>query len=343
MCQDTLNATSNLETRLSAELSARVQELFTSIEAGHSMDQQLKAMEGTSATITERLRATDEWLSDSRNKLTAAETQEKIQLQKIAGLEGEVNALRNRPQESPLFALRLHDSEKQCVKQRDQLSMMQLQLDSAKGDLEAKSAENSRLGEVLQATETQFVEAQSRFKELTLEKIAMEGQAKLNEDGLRAELSQAMKKEISRCTRKSENEMQELRSRASTAEKALVTAKALETEKAIETEKTLVAQLRAEKSRADTDIETKMGSIVQLQAEKAQALEDVDKIAATLKNLKASAEDAWKELGRMIQVEQDLLHKNDEKEKELREIGAELRKLHESRSHRVSHLILLNY
>ncbi|KAL8807025.1 MAG: hypothetical protein Q9200_004841 [Gallowayella weberi] len=175
-------------------------------------------LQKSSGTISERLKATEESLAESRNRVIAAETQEKVQLHRAASLEAEVNALRSRPQENPLIALRLHDTEKECAKVNGQLSAYQLQLEDANNHLQAKTREYTELQSFHEAVKAELVEMQEKYNVISLEKTALEGQAVLNEDRARAEFSAICRNEISRNNDKALNEVHALKTAKHTAE-----------------------------------------------------------------------------------------------------------------------------
>ncbi|KAL8724508.1 MAG: hypothetical protein Q9166_007909 [cf. Caloplaca sp. 2 TL-2023] len=306
LCQESINATSLLENKLTSEFDTRFGKLVSSIETGRPLEQQIKDLREVKATIMERIKAAEEGLAESRHKVIAAETQEKFQLQKIAALEAEVSSLRNRPQESPLLAVRLHDKEKQCEQLDQQLSMYQLQLEDAKSKLETEYAEKSVLNESLQIAKADMEGLQAKFETITLEKVAVESQAVLNEDRLREELSDACKKEVSRNANKYLNEIQGLRHDLSMAEKRA------------EAGKTTISQLQAEKEEVVTNAEA--------------ARESLRKIQTSTSENSQMLEENRQENCRLKEAVEDMLHQQTENEKELHEKEKEILELREGLS-----------
>ncbi|KAL8684298.1 MAG: hypothetical protein Q9224_006455, partial [Gallowayella concinna] len=287
LCQDSINATSCLESRLTSEFSARVEELVSSVEARRSVDQQLKDLQNTSASISEKLRATEASLAESRNRVFAAETQEKVQLHKAASLEAEVNVLRNRPQESSLMALRLHDSEKQCARMNEQLSSYQLQLEDAKDYLKAKSEEYTILQSSLETVKAELVEVQAKYDVISLEKIALEGQAVLNEERVRAEFSAICKNEISRNNNKALNQIHALQTAKSTADE-----KARSAEASVSELTQLLTTSRSKESKSELDA----GVIRREQVEKDLRIQDLETDLEKLRKGRAQESQTTQEL-----------------------------------------------
>ncbi|KAL8765567.1 MAG: hypothetical protein Q9209_007398 [Squamulea sp. 1 TL-2023] len=229
ICQGSINTTSHLENRLASELESRFQRLMSSIEAGRPLEPQMQDLREIKATITERLRATEVELIESRHKLNAAEDQDKAHLQKIAALEAEVNTLRSQPQESLSMALHLHDSQKKCEKVSKELSAYQLQLEDARHRQEVKSAEKADLELLLEAAKAEVAGLQATVDNISLEKAAVEDQAKANEDRLKERFTKTCQDEIARTTNKFLNDVHRLRNaekdlKASRAETVLAEA-----------------------------------------------------------------------------------------------------------------------
>lgn len=247
------------------------------------------------ATVTERLRATETSLIDSRLRANAGEHREQQQLQKISALEAEVRSLRDHQNESPLQALRLHEEEKQSANLAKQLDVCQAQLKDAKTGLETKHAEATKLRNALEATKAGSVELQAQVEALTLEKAVVESQAIQNEERIRAELSEASKNEISRNANRFLNEIQSLRNQASAAEKKG------------EADRSMVEQLQAEKSAA-------LEHARQLEISASRLQEQVKASQATSSHLEA---DLDKTLDQKAELE-IVLHQTQEELRQLR-------------------------
>lgn len=275
---------------------------MSSIESGRPLEQQMLDLHKVKATSTERLEATELYLADSRHKLTAAEHQEKAQLQKVAALEAELTTLRNQPQESPLMALRLHDSEKQCKKLKQQLSASEVQLKDTKSDLATKCSEKADLEDSLQATRTEIVGLQTSIDAISLDKVAVEGQAKLNEDRLKEHFSTLLKDQTSMISDKFVNELHRLRN----VEKELNASKA---------------------------------EISLLEAIKEEALAKFDAAKRDSESRQTSHDDVSQMLQKCqrerAQLEQDIKgirHQDAEKSKQFQKMEAEIRQLREEAS-----------
>ncbi|KAL8801665.1 MAG: hypothetical protein Q9182_004302 [Xanthomendoza sp. 2 TL-2023] len=307
VCQDSINATSHYENRLMSEFSTRWEELVSSVGARCSIDQQLQDLQKTSGTISERLKATEESLAESRNRVIAAETQEKVQLHRAASFEAEVNALRSRPQENPLIALRLHDSEKECANMNGQLSAYQLQLEDANNHLQAKCQEYTVLQSSHEAVKAELVKMQEKYNVTSLEKTALEGQAVLNEDRVRAEFSAICRDEISRNNDKALNQVHALKAAKSTAEERAKIAEASVNELT-----QLLATSRNKESQSERDAE-----VIQLeQTKKDRRIQDLQ---TELEKLQKSREEE-------SQITQELRSRLSKAEAE----KTELQKRHET-------------
>ncbi|KAL8903652.1 MAG: hypothetical protein Q9171_007325 [Xanthocarpia ochracea] len=300
--KDTISATSRLEDRLVSEVDSRLQSIVSSIEAGRPLEQQLQNLQESNAKVTERLKATEADLADSRHKLTTAEKQEKEQLQKTAALEAEVKTLHAQPRESPLLALRLHDSEKQCEELNQQLSAYQLQLEATRSDLAAECLGKASLEDSLQTAKADIVGLQAKLEAISLEKVAVESQAKLNEDQLREDLSKSCNNEISRNKKKFVNEIHRLRN-------------------------------------VEKDLEASRAEIALLEGTKRDALAKLDTAMRDLESRQASASEVSQTLQRSLQersrLEKDLegmRNQDAEKSKQSQEMETEIRQMREGTS-----------
>ncbi|KAL8855476.1 MAG: hypothetical protein Q9178_007887 [Gyalolechia marmorata] len=300
--KDTISATSRLEDRIVSEVDSRLQSIVASIEAGQPLEQQLQDLQESNAKFTERLKATEADLADSRHKLTTAEKQEKEQLQKTAALEAEVKALHGQPRESPLLALRLHDSEKQCEELNQQLSAYQLQLEATRSDLAAECLGKASLEESLQTAKADIVGLQAKVEAISLEKVAVEGQAKLNEDKLREDLSKSCNNEISRNKKKFVNEIHRLRN-------------------------------------VEKDLEASRAEIALLEGTKGDVLAKLDTATRDLESRQASASEVSQMLQKSLQecsrLEKDLegiRNQDAEKSKHFQEMETEIRQMREGTS-----------
>ncbi|KAL8913136.1 MAG: hypothetical protein Q9172_007353 [Xanthocarpia lactea] len=293
--KETISATSRLEDRIVSEVDSRLQSIVSSIEAGRPLEQQLQDLQESNTKVTERLKATEADLADSRHKLTTAEKQEKEQLQKTAALEAEVKTLHAQPRESPLLALRLHDSEKQCEELNQQLSAYQLQLEATRSDLAAECLGKASLEESLQTAKADIVGLQAKVDAISLEKVAVEGQAKLNEDKLREDLSKSCNNEISRNKKKFVNEIHRLRN-------------------------------------VEKDLEASRAEIALLEGTKGDALAKLDTATRDLESRQASAsevsqllEKSLQECSRLEKDLEDMRNQDAEKSKHFQEMETEIR------------------
>ncbi|KAL8851899.1 MAG: hypothetical protein Q9221_003222 [Calogaya cf. arnoldii] len=299
ICRDNFDTTSAIGNKLLSEFGTRLQSLMSSIEAGRPLEQQMQDLCEAKATLAERLQATEVYVADSRRNLTAAEAQEKALLQKVAALEAELKTLRGQPQESTLMALRLHDSEKQCEKIDQQLSAYQVQLEDTKSDLASRYAEKADLEDSLQAARAEIAELQTKLDAVLFEKVAVEGESKLNEDRLKEHYSKICDDQVSRNTEKYVNEIHRLRN-------------------------------------VEKDLNASRAEISLLQATKAEALANLDTAKRELEMRNTSADDGLQILQKCqherAQLEQDLKcvrHQDSEKSKQLLQMETEIRQLRE--------------
>ncbi|KAL8993666.1 MAG: hypothetical protein Q9169_006177 [Polycauliona sp. 2 TL-2023] len=300
--QDHIESTSNLEDRLVSEFDFRLQSLSSDMKAGRPLEQQMHTLHQVKATITERLQATEVNLAESRQKLTVAENKDKAQLQKVAALEAEVKVLRAQPQESPLMALRLHESEKQCEELHRQASAYQVQLEDIKSDLASRCLEKSDLEDSLQATSAELAELRNTLHTVSLEKAAVDGQAKLNEDRLKQHFSTLCNDQISQNSDKFTKEIQRLRN-------------------------------------VEKDLNASRTKISLLEATKKEALAKLDTATQDLESSKISENDASKKLQQYekdkMRIEKEvgaMRHQDTEKSKHLQKIEIELGQLREQTS-----------
>ena len=300
--KDAISAASRLEDRIVSQVDSKLQSIVSSIEAGRPLEQQLQDLQESNAKVTERLKATEADLADSRHKLTTAEKQEKEQLQKTAALEAEVKTLHAQPRESPLLALRLHDSEKQCEELNQQLSAYQLQLEATRSDLAAECLGKASLEESLQTAKADIVGLQAKMEAISLEKVAVEGQAKLNEDQLREDLSKSCNNEISRNKKKFLNEIHRLRN-------------------------------------VEKDLEASRAEITFLEGTKRDALAKLDTATRDLESRQASASEVSQILQNSLQersrLEKDLegmRNQDAEKSKQFQEMETEICQMREGTS-----------
>ncbi|KAL8668822.1 MAG: hypothetical protein Q9168_006557 [Polycauliona sp. 1 TL-2023] len=211
LCHEHFTSTSHLEDRLVSEFESRLQSLVSTVKAGRPLEQQLQELHKVKATITERLQATEVQLTDSRHKSTAAEKQEKAQLQKAATLEAELKVLRAQAQEHKLTALSLHESEKQYEKLNAQAAAYQAQLEDIKSDQASRYLEKAGIEESLQAAMAETARLRSAVDKLASEKVSMENKAKLNEVRLREQYSTHCEAQISQNSEKFTKEIHRLR------------------------------------------------------------------------------------------------------------------------------------
>ncbi|KAL8786116.1 MAG: hypothetical protein Q9213_002982 [Squamulea squamosa] len=215
--------------KLDVSIKENADELMSLIEAGRPLESRVQDLHEIKATITERLRATEVDLIDSRHKLNAAKDQDKAHLQKVAALEAEVKTLRSQPQEPLSMALHLHESQKLCKKVSKELSDCQLQLGEARHHHEVKCAEKADLELLLEAAKAEVAGLQATMDNISLEKAAVEDQAKANEDRLKEKFTKICQDEIARNTNRFLNDAHRLRDaekdlKASRAETVLVEA-----------------------------------------------------------------------------------------------------------------------
>ena len=250
------------------------------------------------ATILERLQSTETHLADSRSKLTTSEREEKAQLQKVAALEAELKTLRTQLQESPLMALRLHDSEKQCQELNQQLSAYQLQLEDAKGDLASRGSEKVDLENSLRAARADIAELRATVDSISLEKSAIEGQAKLDKERLHDYHS----KQFSLKSADFRNEIHRLRN----------------VEKDLHASRAEIAMLEGAKNEALTKLELTTQELVAKQTSDDHASQTFQKCQ-----------------GENTQLQQDIeaiRHQEGERSKQCQKMEAEIRHLREGAS-----------
>ncbi|KAL8978348.1 MAG: hypothetical protein Q9205_006044 [Flavoplaca limonia] len=298
ICHDSLNNTSNLEGRIVSDIEAQIQKLTPSITASQPLEQQLQDLQKVKATILERLQATETHLADSRSKLTTSECEEKAQLQKVAALEAQLRTLSTQLQESPLMALRLHDSEKQCQELNQQLSAYQLRLEDAKSDIASRQSENADLEDSLQAARAEIAELRAAVDTVSLEKFAIEGQAKLDKERLHEYHS----KQFSLKSADFRNEIHRLRN----------------VEKDLHASRAEIAMLEGAKKEALAKIESTTQELVSKQTSDDQALQILQKCQRE-----------------NIQLQQDIeaiRHQDAEKSKQGQKMEAEIRQLREGAS-----------
>ncbi|KAL8893966.1 MAG: hypothetical protein Q9192_004747 [Flavoplaca navasiana] len=298
VCHDSLKTTSNLEGRIISDIEAQIQKLTSSIKASQPLEQQLQDLQKVKATILERLQATETHLADSRSKLTTSEREEKAQLQKVAALEAELKTLRTQLQESPLMALRLHDSEKQCQELNQQLSAYQLQLEDTKSDLASRGSEKADLENSLQAARTEIAELRATVDSVSLEKFAIEGQAKLDKERLHEYHS----KQFSLKSADFRNEIHRLRN----------------VEKDLHASRAEIGMLEAAKKEALAKLESTTQELVSKQTSGDQALQSLQKCQRE-----------------NIHLQQDIeamRHQEGERSKQCQKMEAEIRQLREGAS-----------
>ncbi|KAL9029476.1 MAG: hypothetical protein Q9180_007028, partial [Flavoplaca navasiana] len=278
-----------------------VQKLHNSIkDNGDSqlLEQQLQDLQTVKATILKRLHATETYLADIRSKLTTSEREEKAQLQKVAALEAELKTLRTQLQESPLMALRLHDSEKQCQELNQQLSAYQLQLEDAKGEMASRQSEKADLEDSLQAARAEIAELRAAVDTVSLEKFAIEGQAKLDKERLHEYHS----KQFSLKSADLRNEIHRLRN----------------VEKDLHASIAEIAMLEAAKKEALAKLESTTQELVSKQTSDDHALQILQECQRE-----------------NIQLQQDIeaiRHQDAEKSKQCQNMEAEIRQLREGAS-----------
>ncbi|KAL8701512.1 MAG: hypothetical protein Q9201_004870 [Fulgogasparrea decipioides] len=304
-CESSTGATAGLVSSLTSELDSQFQNFISIAEAGGPMREQLVDLREMKATAVERLRATESCLVDIRLQKNDLEKREELHLQKISVLETDVRSLRNQPLESPLQALRLHESEKECGKLHEQLATYQLQLEAAQIDLTRKCGETSELHELLEATKADLIKVWDQVEALALEKATIEGQAARDQERIRAEFSEASKSEISRNTHKFLNQLQTLQHSASLAKK----------------------ELEAERNTSR-----------QLQNEKSAALENANKLEISLSQSQQQLKASQITVSRLEKEIDETRHESVNKEKEFSRIQHELRDLRETEANKAQSL-----
>lgn len=295
-----MEAGAQLGGRLATQFDEQIQKVLSVIETGHLSQNQIVDLRETKAKIAEKLSATEKSLAESHLKATSLAIQEQLHLQKISALDAEVNMLRHRQRESPLLALRLHDSEKGCTVLKEQLATSQTQLDSTKARIEAKDQETLEFRDLLEATKAELHEQRSKAKQLSTEKAAVEAQAVLNEDAIRAAVSKASQDEITRRTDQLQDEIKGLQYEAS------VTAKAMQTEKS---------------------------KMKQLQVEKSAALENADRLESSVSDLRREAKTSQDTISRLKQGIEVARQQEVRKDERIREVDGELREMRKAATH----------
>ncbi|KAL8905342.1 MAG: hypothetical protein Q9207_002690 [Kuettlingeria erythrocarpa] len=296
-CGSSIEATAQLGGRLATQLDAQVQKLHAAIEGGHLSNEQITDLKEVKAKIAEQLRASETSLAGYRHKATSLENQEQLHLQKISALEAEVNTIRSQTHESPLMALRLHDSEKHCISMKEQLTACQSQLAAAKAQIDSSNQETSELRDLLEITNGDLTERQARVERLEAEKTAVENQAALNEKRTRAELSRASENNVTSRTAEFRNEIKGLRHAASVTEK----------------------ELQMERSKLE-----------QLQADKVAASDSVERLQSSVSELQSRATTSEHTISRLEQSIKDARQEGAEKDAHLRGLQAELREVREA-------------
>ncbi|KAL8922354.1 MAG: hypothetical protein Q9208_005207 [Pyrenodesmia sp. 3 TL-2023] len=296
-CGSSIEATDQLGGRLATQFDGQVQKLLKAIESGHLSQNQITDLREVKAKLAEQLNASEISLADYRRTATSLRNQEQLHLQKISALEAEVITLRNQTHESPLMALRLHDSEKQCVSIKEQLTACQSQLAAARAEIESSTQETSELRDLLEITNRDLTEQQATVERLRAEKAAFESQAIVNEERIRADLSRASDNNVKSRTGELRNEIKSLRHQAS------VTAEALQTGK----------------SKLD-----------QLQADKAAASDMVRRLESSVSELQNQAKTSAETISRLEQSIKTARQEGAEKDAHLRGVQAELQEMREA-------------
>ncbi|KAL8745777.1 MAG: hypothetical protein Q9184_007831, partial [Pyrenodesmia sp. 2 TL-2023] len=299
-CGNSIEATAQLGGRLAEQFDGQVQKLLTAIENGHLSQNEITDLREVKARIAEQLSASETSLADYCHKATSLRNQEQFYLQKISALEAEVSTLRNQTHESPLMALRLHDSEKHYVSVREQLTACQSQLAAAKAEIESSNQETSELRDLLDITNGKLTEQQATVERLRAEKAAAESQAVLNEDRIREELSRAADNNLMNRTGNLKNEIKSLRHQVSVTGMAL----------------------QMERSRLD-----------QLQADKAAALDTVEGLQTSVSELQNQAKMSAETISRLEQSITNARQEGAEKDAHLRGVQAELTEMRETATH----------
>ncbi|KAL8730129.1 MAG: hypothetical protein Q9181_004767 [Wetmoreana brouardii] len=304
-CESSTGATAGLVGGLTSELESQFHNLRSIVDSGGPMREQLLDIREMKATVAERLRATESCLVDIRLQKIDLEKREGLHLQKISALETEVRSLRNQPLESPLQALRLHESEKECEKLHEQLATYPLQLEAAQTNLTRKCGEASEFHELLETTKADSIKLRCQIEALALEKATIEDQAAQDQERIRAELSEASANEISRNTHKFLNQLQTLRHSASLAEK---------------------------------DLEAERNTSRQLQNETSAALENANKLEISLSQSQQQLKAYQATVSRLEKELEEMRHEKFNKEKEFSEIQHELCNLREAETKKVQSL-----
>ncbi|KAL9008497.1 MAG: hypothetical protein Q9173_006381 [Seirophora scorigena] len=293
------DTTAQLEDKLVSQYHAHFQEALSSIEAGQVSQQQISDLREIKATIRERLSAAETTLVDSRQKIATFQNQDQLRLQKIAALEAEIYNARNQTHESPLLALRLHDAEKQSAALKEQVVKYKKQLDASEADIAVKSKDSSDLQTRLEVMKAELEEQRTRFERISEEKTAVEAQAVVTANTIRADLSKVCQNEISKKTNHLLNEVKGLQHQISVTEREVVTGK---------------------------------DRIEQLQAEKLAVVENTGHLEETITGLQRAASTSHDTISQLKQRLEEVHHQRIRKDEEFREAQDELRSLRAARS-----------
>lgn len=264
-----------------------------SIEAGQVSQQQITDLREIKATIRERLSAAERTLVDSRQKIATFENQDQLRIQKIAALEAEICTVR-QTHESPLLALRLHDAEKQCAALKEQVTKYKSQLDASKADIAAKSKDSSDLQTRLEVMSADLEDQRTRLERISEEKTAVEAQAVVTANTIRADLSKVCQNEISKKTNHLLNEVKGLQHLISATKREVVTGKE---------------------------------RIEQLQAEKLAVAENTGRLEETISDLQKEASTSHDTISQLKQGLEEGHRQRISKDEELRKAQDELRSL----------------
>ena len=288
-----------------SQLETEFDKLISTIETGHPLREQIMDLREMKATITERLKAAESSLVDSRFKITTFENREEAHCQKIIALEAEVAASRNQAQDSCLSALRLHEAEKQHASMKDQLTTCLSRLEATTKEVEAKYQENLHLQHSLEGTRVDLEKQQTKIEAIILEKAEIERQGADNEERLRTEFSKARNDEDA-SNAKFFNEIQILRNQLST------------TEKNLEAEQHKATQLHTEKSAILESGKKFMGAINDLKGEITTNCETISQLEHKIEEgtqQKADVETRFEE----VQTKLRELHASRTQETEVRQ------------------------
>lgn len=266
MCQNQLDDSK-------AEVETKVQEMCRLRDT----------LESTTADLTQQNTNVAQQLSTCQNLLNDSQAEARTKSQEICRLRD-------------LLESTTANLTEQKNKVAQQLSTCQSQLNGSKVEVEEKAQEMCQLRDLLESTTATLAERNNTVEELIKEKATVQQQTALNENRIRADLSQAYQDETSRQVDKYRNELHSLQQKASTTEKELATEKSnleqLQREKlaALQTAEQLDGSSNELRRQAKTDRDT----ILRLQ----KAVEDNQQHIFQVKNELAAEKSSMKQLQR---------------------------------------------